>query len=176
MTAAVRKKIPGFPLEYEAGDDGLLYRLPIRYKTTFRGVPLERPLPEKVLGGSKLSTKGYCRVNLTGSVHFVHRLIALAFIPNPHGLPQVNHKNGIKDDNQPGNLEWVSNFENRRHSVHTGTQARGSRVSARLTESDVHRIRALLAQGISQRAVASAFGVVQQTISHIARRSTWTHV
>ena len=56
--------------------------------------------------------KGYFRVRLYRDCKvfriFVHRLVALAFIPNPDGLPQINHKNEIKTDNRAENLEWCT--------------------------------------------------------------------
>ena len=43
---------------------------------------------------------------------FIHRLVAEAFIPNPQGLSDVNHRDECKDNNYVDNLEWVSHKEN----------------------------------------------------------------
>ena len=47
---------------------------------------------------------------------FVHRLVALAFVPGWREGLEVNHKNGDKTDNRADNLEWVTHSENHRHS------------------------------------------------------------
>ena len=58
------------------------------------------------------NVKGYDRVRLYRDKHvvrmFLHRFVALAFVPNPGGLPQINHKNEIKTDNRAENLEWCT--------------------------------------------------------------------
>lgn len=63
---------------------------------------------------------GYCRVGLhlnwEMKLCVIHRLVAKAFIPNPEGKPQINHKNGNPSDNKVENLEWVTAKENVRHS------------------------------------------------------------
>jgi hypothetical protein len=63
---------------------------------------------------------GYLRVQMcNGSLKprfFVHRLVAEIYIPNPLNLPQVNHKDGNKKNNDVSNLEWVSASQNRKHA------------------------------------------------------------
>jgi hypothetical protein len=62
---------------------------------------------------------GYTVVGLskegTFKHYFVHRLVALAFIPNPLGKKEVNHINGVKQDNNISNLEWCTRSENNKH-------------------------------------------------------------
>lgn len=69
---------------------------------------------------------GYPHVTLSkGGIkksYFIHRLIAIQFIPNPLNLPEVNHINGIRDDSRVENLEWVTCSENIKHAFRIGNK------------------------------------------------------
>lgn len=60
--------------------------------------------------------KGYQLVHIGNTVYKVHRLIALAFIPNPDNLETVDHVNENKKDNRPENLRWMTRGENKSRS------------------------------------------------------------
>lgn len=61
--------------------------------------------------------KGYLTVSIDGKHRYVHRLVAEYFIPNPLNLPQVNHKDGDKQNNSVNNLEWCTSGDNTRHAI-----------------------------------------------------------
>ena len=79
-----------------------------------------------------VTTRTYPFTNLRkndGTYHkmFLHRIVAMLFIPNPQNKEQVNHKNGDRKDFRVSNLEWVTNQENSIHSVKTKLKPRGGK-------------------------------------------------
>lgn len=73
---------------------------------------------------AQVTPKGYLRLALVRDGaqrnHMVHRVVAEAFIPNPDGKPEVNHRDGNKTNNAVTNLEWSTPSENQIHAYETG--------------------------------------------------------
>lgn len=71
-----------------------------------------------------ITKKGYLQIRIRANCKAkgfkIHRLVAEAFIPNPNGLPQVNHIDGNKQNNCVDNLEWCTCKENMQHAVTHG--------------------------------------------------------
>lgn len=109
----------------------------------------------------------------------LHRAIAVAFIPNPLNLPQVNHKDGDKSNNKIDNLEWVTASQNIQHCIDTGlkTIQKGEEAGrSKLTNLQVSIIREALNLNHKQFNIARYFGLDQSTISLIKSRKNWASI
>ena len=110
-----------------------------------------------------ITQDGYLKVGLTRNGEtkrfYLHRLVALHFIENPQNLPQVNHKDGNKFNNNVSNLEWCTKEQNLEHAVEHSLMQRGEkRPSAKLTEKDVLEIYQL--KGVlSAKEIGEHYGV-----------------
>ena len=117
---------------------------------------------------SSNNSKGYLRIHTKVGTYSVHRLVALAWIPNPNNKPQVNHKDGNKLNNIVDNLEWVTNQENRIHAVKNNLS------SARLTTQQVEEIRRLYETGkYTYHQLGKMYNVSYSTIGYLIRRDSW---
>lgn len=114
--------IKGYEGLYEVSEHGVIRSCARYIKTNIRHVET-RLIEGRFL---KQSTKrnGYKTVDLCkdGKVKtvLVHRIVATAFCPNPHGHRFVNHIDSNRANNESLNLEWVSSSENRMHGIEHG--------------------------------------------------------
>lgn len=102
------KDVPGYEGLYMVSNLGRIKRL-----------PLGKQWPYRITHNNirKLHIKnGYYQVNLSKNNNVkwygVHRLVAMAFLPNPNNYPQVNHKDEDRTNNNVENLEWCTQSYN----------------------------------------------------------------
>ena len=107
----------------------------------------------------------------------VHRLILNTFKPieNSENF-QVNHINGIKNDNRLENLEWCTRSENLLHAFDTGLEDKPigeKNPNHKLSEKEVIEICKMIKNKTPISIIASNYGVTKGTISHIKNKRTW---
>lgn len=112
------KPIDGFEGLYEVSNMGNIKRLQKTITDKYRN----RNVKEKIMTPRK--SKDYLTICLhrddDSKECRIHRLVAQAFIPNPENKPQVNHKDGNKQNNCVDNLEWNTQSENMKHAYKLG--------------------------------------------------------
>ena len=103
---------------------------------------------------------------------YVHRLVAIAFIPNPNAYKEVNHINPITKyfcDNSVSNLHWCSKSSNMKHRALCGNHMKQI-----LTMEDAEKIRELYKTGnYTQKELAEMFNYKQPNISSIILNRIW---
>lgn len=113
------KPFPGYEEYYSVTEDGEVYS---HGRTTMRKDGRRHVTKPKFL--SKLKDgHGYYQVHLIGDkkkIMRIHRMVAICFLPNPEGLPCVNHKDGNIHNNHFSNLEWCTHSHNNKHAYDNG--------------------------------------------------------
>ena len=160
----VWKDIEGFKGYYQISNKGRVKRLPYEYDMYYGGVAKK---PGGVLK-ERLGTNGYPMACLCmeGKDYYriVHRLVAQAFIPNPENKPEVNHKDGVKTNNNVENLEWVTRQENIDHAIRTG-------LTTRIFEKDIEKqiINEYFEEDLSIVEICKKYNINKQYIYRLLR-------
>jgi hypothetical protein len=150
------KELPGFDGAYKVSHQGQIYSLKSGKLKPLKGGSVRRGYR-----GVTLYHKGKACFRL------VHRAVAGAFIPNPHSLPHVNHKDFDKQNNCVENLEWCAESDNVKHLLKGGQHSRC------LPPDIVLEIRQCHANGGSQASLAKRFGRNPGAICQIVNNQTF---
>jgi hypothetical protein len=156
------KNIEDYEKRYAVSNEGYVKSF-IRYK-------LLKPFKNK---------KGYLCVTLcefyNKEYRRVHRLVAEAFLPNPKNKPEINHKDGNKENNRVDNLEWVTCSENMKHRRNKlGINLSGSKNgSAKLTE---HEVRIIKYSNLPFRKLSKIFNIHESHVYRIKQGFKWSHI
>ena len=133
-----------------------------------------------------LHTGGYLYVILSKhnktKHHYVHILVAQAFIPNPDGLPEVDHRYGNKFDNYAGNLRWVTPKQNSENTMALGLRefpegedCPNAVLNAALIQ-EIRRIHIPYDREFGSSALARKYGVSTGVINCAVRGKTYKNV
>lgn len=166
----MRKGIKNLEELYEVDEMGNIYSLPRKLKTpTTEFMSKEKKLkPYKNSWGYMLVDM---RKNKKRYIKCVHRLVAEAFIPNPNNLPQVNHIDGNKANNNVTNLEWCTCSENQYHAFNNNLKPKNfDHPFSKFTKEDILYIKNNYQKnkrGFGIRSLAKKFNVCDSTIRQI---------
>ncbi len=149
------KPLLGFEAYYEVSNSGRVRRIKAANGTRIGRIL--NPATDK---------DGYATLNLScdGVLSRLRlgRAVALAFVPNPLGLPEVNHINLEKLDNYSANLEWVTTPQNQR-----------TRSNVKLNQNAAALIREAHSLGVGLKKLTYRFNVSRAQVGRILRNESW---
>lgn len=147
------KDVVGYENEYQVSNRGNVKSL------NYKGKGKERILKKTV------SPQGYEVVGIHGKLKTVHRLVADAFIENPHNYPQINHIDENKTNNCADNLEWCTAFYNINYGARN--QRASKPVIAMTKDGAIERYD-------SVKSASEAMGVTTKTLISALKKRHYT--
>jgi len=176
------KDIKDFENMYQVSNLGRVKSLP---RIIMRKDGKKQTIKGQFLKGSK-DTKGYIQVELKKdgkrNIKVIHRLVALAFIPNVENKEQVNHIDGNKENNCTSNLEWCTCQENIQHAWKNELNVASygeNHPNHKLTEEQARYIKNNYIprdKKFGARALAKKFNVSTGPIQNIIHKKGWKNI
>ncbi len=161
----VRPLIKEFPLnhKYKVSTDGTIYGV--------KGIKLKGK-----------DHRGYRRyvISIDGKPKAIlgHRIVAITFLDNPNNLPEVNHKDGNKSNNNVDNLEWVSREENQLHAFATGLNSKVGSLNGRaiIDEEYARYLYLQMLEGKTPKKLSDETNIPKNVLIKLRNKVTWLEV
>jgi len=169
MESEVWKDIQGFEELYQISNLG-------RVKSLKKSMNRKNSI---LILKNKTTPTGYIYVNIYKNkkcyTKYIHRLVAQYFIFNSNEYNEVNHIDGVKNNNSINNLEWCSHKFNIQHALYNGLIKTGSKNKLSvITEDQLIEINELKFF-MSQKEISLKFNVSEMTISRILNKKRYVN-
>jgi hypothetical protein len=178
------KDIPGYEGMYQVSSLGRIKSL--QRIIMERRTQKQRPITERILKQGKNIKGYYCfAISKEGKLKSIctHRIVAELFIPNPLGLPEVNHKDEIKSNNRADNLEWCTHHYNILYG--TGLKRLSDKLTGRQnkycqgenspsSKLKNYQVLAIYSDQRKYKEICKEYGVVESCISRIKHKKAWS--
>ena len=164
--------------DYEVWNNGDIYAMEFVSEDKMPNGKIRRrtfPKTKLKLGYTKSPT-GYFQVGIggkKGKIEMIHRIMAMAFVPNPDNKPFVNHIDGDKGNCSPSNLEWCTSAENNAHARKMGlicdtirSRYLSYKSSRKYSEEEISNWKIMKAGGMTYEEISRHTGVSKTAIEN----------
>jgi len=179
------RPMPGYSGLYEVSNLGRIRSLDRTVIYRPRGwIKTKTALKKGKVLSPEVDKDGYLRFRLSGEngeqrKFGAHQAVALTFIPNPYGFPEVAHIDHDRKNNRSDNLKWATRGGNHSDSVIENRYSRaGPNIGTKrtFTADEVRQIRARFAAGERQSDIAKSLGIRQEQVRKLVMRERWSHL